>query len=55
MDGEKTSWRSTVAYVVLIFVLTIAIYAPARRAGFIWDDDDHLTANPSMTATNGLG
>jgi tetratricopeptide (TPR) repeat protein len=24
------------------------------RAGFIWDDDDHLTANPAMTAPHGL-
>ena len=23
-------------------------------AGFIWDDDDHLTANPAMTAPHGL-
>jgi tetratricopeptide (TPR) repeat protein len=24
------------------------------HAGFVWDDDDHLTANPAMTAPHGL-
>jgi tetratricopeptide (TPR) repeat protein len=30
------------------------VYQPAWHAGFIWDDDDHLTANPAMTAPHGL-
>jgi Tfp pilus assembly protein PilF len=40
--------------IALIVLLTIAAYMPAMRAGFIWDDDDHLTANPAMTAPDGL-
>ena len=41
----------------LATVLVIAVFAayqPVWHAGFIWDDDDHLTANPAMTAPNGL-
>ena len=38
---------------VLIIVAFVA-YQPTWHAGFIWDDDDHLTANPAMTAPDGL-
>jgi tetratricopeptide (TPR) repeat protein len=39
---------------VVLVVVTIVAYLPAMRAGFIWDDDDHLTANPAVAAPNGL-
>lgn len=39
---------------VLLVVVTVVVYLPAMRAGFIWDDDDHLTANPAVAAPNGL-
>jgi Tfp pilus assembly protein PilF len=29
-------------------------YAPAMRAGFIWDDDKYVTENPMLTAPDGL-
>jgi len=35
-------------------VIAFLVYQPAWHAGFIWDDDDHLTANPAMTAPHGL-
>jgi len=35
-------------------VLAFLAYEPAWHAGFIWDDDDHVTANPAMTASHGL-
>lgn len=41
----------------LAFVLVIATflaYQSVWRAGFIWDDDHHLTDNPAMTAPHGL-
>jgi tetratricopeptide (TPR) repeat protein len=44
------SWMFALALVALTFVA----YIPAMRDGFIWDDDDHLTANPAMTTTHGL-
>jgi Flp pilus assembly protein TadD len=37
-----------------LVIATFVAYFPALRAGFIWDDDDHLTANPVMTAPHGL-
>lgn len=38
-----------------LVVLTLAVYAPALRAGFIWDDDQYLTNNPTMRTLGGLG
>lgn len=34
--------------------LTVIVYWPVKRAGFIRDDDDHLTENPAMTSADGL-
>jgi tetratricopeptide (TPR) repeat protein len=33
---------------VAIVVLTLVIYIPAMTAGFLWDDDQEITANPSL-------
>jgi Flp pilus assembly protein TadD len=29
-------------------------YAPALRSGFVWDDDDHVTGNPTLVDLDGL-
>jgi tetratricopeptide (TPR) repeat protein len=39
---------------LVVAVVTFAAYFPALRGGFIWDDDDHVTGNPAMTAPHGL-
>jgi tetratricopeptide (TPR) repeat protein len=39
---------------VPLVLATILAYQPAWRAGFIWDDDDYVTANPLLTARDGL-
>jgi len=39
---------------LVLVIVTFAAYQPTWRAGFIWDDDDHLTTNPAMTAPHGL-
>ncbi len=40
--------------VLVLLLVTVVAYFPVLRAGFIWDDDYHLTANPAMTARHGL-
>lgn len=40
---------------LVLVILTFVAYQPVWHAGFIWDDDAHLTANPAMTAPHGLG
>ena len=47
---ENRPWLLALVLVVITFVA----YQPAWHAGFIWDDDDHLTANPAVAASNGL-
>ena len=39
---------------VLIFCATVVAYLPALTGGFIWDDDAHVTANPSIVGSLGL-
>jgi tetratricopeptide (TPR) repeat protein len=39
---------------LVLVIATFVAYQPVWHADFIWDDDDHLTANPAMTAPHGL-
>ncbi len=39
---------------LVLVIVTFVAYQPIWRAGFIWNDDAHLTANPAMTAPHGL-
>jgi len=38
----------------LIFLLTVLSYIPVYSAGFIWDDDDHITNNQTLRTGDGL-
>jgi tetratricopeptide (TPR) repeat protein len=53
MELRATSRRIVLSVLALVVVITLS-YAPAFRAGFIWDDDDHLTHNPAVAASGGL-
>jgi tetratricopeptide (TPR) repeat protein len=37
-----------------LLVLTAAAYLPAMRGGFVWDDDDYVTANRTLRSVGGL-
>ncbi len=37
-----------------IVLATFAVYLPAMKAGFIWDDDVYITANPHLDDAAGL-
>jgi len=50
MELRTTSRRIVLSVLALVFVITLS-YAPAFRAGFIWDDDDHLTHNPAVASS----
>lgn len=45
--------RSTFLGFVLAIIVFGAFY-PALQGGFIWDDDHYVTANPALTAHDGL-
>jgi len=37
-----------------LMLLTMAVYGPVYRAGFIWDDDDYLTQNANVMGEGSL-
>ena len=41
-------------YAGAIVVMVLAAYAPAMRAGFVWDDDQYVVKNGLLTAPDGL-
>lgn len=53
MTRLSDKWLSLVAGSA-IFLITLGIYVPATRCGFVWDDDQLLTANPLIRAPDGL-
>ncbi|MDM7913692.1 MAG: O-GlcNAc transferase, partial [Candidatus Eisenbacteria bacterium] len=44
----------TAILIGLIVAGTLLAYAPAMRAGFLWDDDDHVTENVALRSLGGL-
>ncbi len=45
----------TAAGTVILVALVLAAYIPALSAGYVWDDDALLTANPNVRSLEGLG
>ena len=39
---------------LILFVVVFLAYQPVWHAGFIWDDDAHITLNPSIVGGSGL-
>lgn len=53
--GERRAEvRRLVAGAFLLVVLTVAVYAPVRSAGYIWDDDAYVTRNHLLETGSGL-
>lgn len=46
--------RKNLLGVLALALLVTSAYAPIRSAGFVWDDDSYLTANPTLTQPDGL-
>jgi tetratricopeptide (TPR) repeat protein len=64
-SSEKTPWDSTIlggkrsrltdlVFGFFLVAMIVAAYQTAWHAGFIWDDDVYVTANPLLTAPDGL-
>jgi hypothetical protein len=47
-------WSSKTIRALALVVMTLVAYAPALRDGFVWDDDQHVTENPTLTSLAGL-
>jgi hypothetical protein len=48
------SWRRDWLPGLALLVMTLIAYERVRHAGFMWDDDRHLTANPVIVGPLGL-
>ena len=47
-------WRRDWFWALLLSALVFTAYAQVLRAGFIWDDESHLTRNPCVVGPLGL-
>jgi len=46
-------WRDCGPAFALVLLVSL-VYFPAIRCGFIWDDDDYVTSNPTLRNAEGL-
>jgi len=46
--------RRGICGAILLMLLTVAVYLPALRGGFIWDDDFYVTENQALRSVDGL-
>lgn len=47
-------WRHRGLWSVAMVLGLLLLYLPALQSGFIWDDDEHLTANPCIIGPQGV-
>ncbi len=56
--ADRSTWQQWLSHPAalagLLVLLVVLAYLPALRCGYIWDDDEYVTNNPLLTATNGL-
>ena len=52
-SGSPRRGREFLA-IALLVLLPVGAYLPALGAGFIWDDDDYVTNNPTLHEPGGL-
>jgi len=53
-SSEQLWWQRDWVWGVVLVAAIFISYGPVWQAGFIWDDDDHLTANPCIVGPQGL-
>lgn len=53
-DSKTKFPRSLAAGFALLILVSVAAYWPALHGAFIWDDDDYVTKNPTLTSVDGL-
>ncbi len=51
---KQMDWMPLLLGSAFLFAFIFAAYQPALRAGFIWDDDDLVFANPLVTDAGGF-
>jgi len=54
VQGPRSWFRHDWIWGLILILSVILAYTPVWQAGFIWDDDAHLTANPCIVGSLGL-
>src|SRR3984893_15102739 len=54
VQGSPAWFRHDWIWGLILILSVILTYTPVWQAGFIWDDDDHLTRNPCIVGPLGL-
>src|SRR5437899_10340531 len=52
--SRRLLWHRDWLAGLFLFAIVVTAYAQARSAGFIWDDESHLTQNPCIVGPLGL-
>jgi protein O-mannosyl-transferase len=53
-ENRGPFWRRDWSWALLLIAIVFIAYAQVFRAGFIWDDESHLTRNPCVIGPLGL-
>jgi hypothetical protein len=53
-DIRVSFWRRDWFWALLLIAFVFIAYTQVFRAGFIWDDESHLTRNPCVVGPLGL-
>jgi protein O-mannosyl-transferase len=53
VGAAPSCWRQDWLLGLLLLIVTLIVYQPVWHAGFIWDDDAHVT-RPDLRSLNGL-
>lgn len=53
-DAPAPASRRSLVLALALLLLTVVAYLPALDNGFVWDDDDYVTANPTLRSADGL-
>jgi len=50
LEIPSSLWKkaNTLALALALFLIPVLVYIPAMSAGFLWDDDQEISANPSL-------
>ncbi|HOW97129.1 MAG TPA: tetratricopeptide repeat protein [Kiritimatiellia bacterium] len=54
LPGKEPGPSGTWPWAAALLALAFAAYLPVLGAGFVWDDDNHVTENATLTSAQGL-
>mgnify|MGYP005843585697 CR=1 FL=1 len=53
-DARTTRWSRELWYAAGLALAVVVAYLPALRGGWVWDDDDYVTRNPTLRSWAGI-